>query len=183
MFFYGHYNSTGEDHPFVQVNSTDNAPIRSMTVTPSWVYTPNSTLVNEARFGYDRVSFDFVNIDVNTPASTYGINTGVTNPLAGGLPSIVITGFGNGGTPVIGTAFNRPQYFTPNPYWDVQDSVSIQHGKHSIKIGGEFAHVEADAAVFNNGRGRFNFFGGQLLGGTSTSLEDFFAGALSGATL
>ena len=183
MFFYGHYNSTGEDHAFVNQLATDNAPIRATTITASWVYTPSSNVVNEARFGYDRTTFDFVNVDVNSPASTYGVNTGVTNPLAGGLPSIVITGFGNGGTPVVGTAFNRPQYFTPNPYWDVQDSVSIQHGKHSIKIGGEFAHVEADAAVFNNGRGRFNFFGGQLLGGTSTSLEDFFAGALSGATL
>jgi len=183
MFFYGHYNSTGEDHAFVNQNATDNAPIRTTTITASWVYTPNSTVVNEARFGYDRTTFNFVNIDVSSPASTYGVNTGVTNPLAGGLPSIVITGFGNGGTPVVGTAFNRPQYFTPNPYWDVQDSVSIQHGKHSIKVGGEFAHVEADAAVFNNGRGRFNFLGGQLLGGTSTSLEDFFAGALSNATL
>ena len=184
MFFYGHYNSTGEDHAFVSQNATDNAPIRTTSITSSWVYTPNSNVVNEARFGYDRTTFDFVNIDVGATAnSAYGVNTGVTNPLAGGLPSIVITGFGNGGTPVVGTAFNRPQYFTPNPYWDVQDSVSILKGKHSIKIGGELAHVEADAAVFNNGRGRFNFLGGQLLNGNSTLLEDYFAGALSGATL
>ena len=185
MFFYGHYNSIGEDHPFVQVQSTDNAPIRAMTVTSSWVYTPNSNVVNELRFGYNRVSFDFVNIDVNTPASTYGINTGVTNPLAGGLPSVVITGFGNSGTPVLGTAFNRPQYFTPNPYWVIQDSVSIQKGKHSIKIGGEYAHLEADAQVFNNGRGRFNFLGRGI--GTplanSTPLEDFFAGTPSNGVL
>jgi hypothetical protein len=195
MFFYGHYNSTGEDHAFTNQLATDNAPIRATSITASWVFTPSSTVVNEARFGYDRTTFNFVNIDVNSPASTYGVNTGVTNPLAGGLPSIVITGFGNGGTPVIGTAFNRPQYFTPNPYWDVQDSVSVQHGKHSIKIGGEFAHLEADAQVFNNGRGRFNFFGGQLPAAAfpcappnqatscSTSLEDFFAGTLTGATL
>jgi len=148
-----HYNSTGEDHAFVQQNSTNNAPIRATSITSSWVYTPNSTVVNEARFGYNRTTFDFVNIDVNTPASSYGINTGVTNPLSGGLPSIVITGFGNGGTPVLGTAFNRPQYFTPNPYFDIQDSVSILKGKHSFKIGGEYTHLEADAQVFNNGRG------------------------------
>jgi hypothetical protein len=185
MFFYGHYNSTGEDHAFVQQNSTNNAPIRAMTITSSWVYTPNSNVVNEARFGYNRASFDFVNIDVNTPASAYGINTGVTNPLAGGLPSVVITGFGNGGTPVLGTAFNRPQYFTPNPYYDIQDSVSIQKGKHSIKIGGEYTHLQADAQVFNNGRGRFNFLGGGV-GSTlpgSSSLEDFFAGTPTNGVL
>jgi hypothetical protein len=180
MFFYGRYQALGEDHPFVQVQSTDSAPIRTLSITSSWVYTPNSNVVNEARFGYDRASFDFVNIDVATTANGtgYPINTGVTNPLAGGLPSITITGFGNGGTPVLGTAFNRPQYFSPNPYWDVQDSVSVQKGKHAMKLGGEFAHLEADAQVFNNGRGRINFVGGGIglpLPG-STSLEDFFAG-------
>jgi hypothetical protein len=166
MFFYGHYNAIGEDHPFAQVQSTDSAPIRTMSVTSSWVYTPNSNVVNELRFGYDRASFDFVNIDNSSSASSYGLNTGITNPLAGGLPSITIAPFGNGGTPVVGTAFNRPQYFTPNPYWDIQDSVSVLKGKHSIKIGGEFTHLEADAAVFNNGRGRFDF----------ASLANFFAG-------
>jgi hypothetical protein len=67
----------------------------------------------------------------------------------------------------------------------VQDSVSVQHGKHSIKIGGEFAHLEADAQVFNNGRGRFNFLGGGIGAAlpNSTSLEDFFAGALTNAVL
>jgi hypothetical protein len=185
MFFYGHYNSNGEDHAFVQLPSTNNAPIRATSITSSWVYTPNSTVVNEARFGYNRTTFDFVNIDVNAPASSYGINTGVTNPLAGGLPSVVITGFGNGGTPVLGTAFNRPQYFTPNPYFDIQDSVSILKGKHSFKIGGEYTHIEADAQVFNNGRGRFNFLGGGIgspLPG-STSLEDFFAGTPTNGVL
>jgi len=173
MFFYGHYNANGEDHPFANVLATDTAPIRATTITASWVYTPNSSVVNEARFGYDRTTFDFVNIDVNTPATTYGLNTGVTNPLAGGLPSITIAPFGNGGTPIVGTAFNRPQYFTPNPYFDIQDSVSILRGKHSIKMGGEFAHMEADAQVFNNGRGRFDFL----------RLQDFFSGSLNDAKL
>jgi hypothetical protein len=185
MFFLGNYNAIGEDHPFAQQQSTDSAPIRSWSDTVSWVYTPSSNVVNEMRFGYNRVSFDFVNIDVNTPASTYGINTGVTNPLAGGLPSITISGFGNGGTPIIGTAFNRPQYFTPNPYYDFQDSVSILKGKHAFKFGGEFTHMEADAQVFNNGRGRFDFNGATqtIAGSPSTSLEDFFAGTPSDGVL
>jgi carboxypeptidase family protein len=185
VFFLGNYTAIGEDHPFAQIQSTDTAPIRSWSDTVSWVYTPNSTMVNEMRFGYNRISFDFINIDVNAPSSTYGINTGVTNPLAGGLPSITISGFGNGGTPVIGTAFNRPQYFTPNPYYDFQDSFSLLKGKHAFKFGGEFTHIEADAQVFNNGRGRFDFNGGaQTIGGApSTSLEDFFAGTLSDGVL
>jgi hypothetical protein len=194
MFFYGHYNSLGEDHPFAQIQSIDTAPIRTTSITASWVYTPNSNVVNEMRFGHDRITFNFINSDVGVNASTYGLNSGVTNPLAGGLPSITMNPFGLGGTPVIGTAFNRPQYFTPNPYYDFQDSVSVLKGKHSIKIGGEFAHLEADAQVFNNGRGRFDFNGAQLpqaafaclppaAGSCSTGVEDFFAGLPSGATL
>jgi hypothetical protein len=166
MFFYGNYTAPGEDHPFTNQAFTDNAPITSMSITSSWVYTPSSTVVNEARFGEDRVTFDFVNIDVNTPASTYGLPTGVTDPLAGGMPSIRIAPYGQGGTQVFGTAINRPQYFTPNPYWDVQDSLSVLKGKHSVKVGGEFAHMEADSKVYNAGRGLFEF----------PSLEAFYAG-------
>jgi hypothetical protein len=185
MFFLGNYTATGEDHPFAQIQSTDTAPIRTWSDTAGWVYTPNSNVVNEMRFGYNRISFDFVNIDVNAPASSYGINTGITNKLAGGLPSITIGGFGSGGTPVVGTAFNRPQYFTPNPYYDFQDSVSVLRGKHALKFGGEFTHMEADAQVFVNGRGRFDFNGTtqSVLGSPSTSLEDFFAGTPSDGVL
>jgi len=183
MFFYGHYNAIGEDHPFTSLPSNNNSPIRAWSDTVSWVYTPNSNLVNEMRFGYDRTTFDFVNLDVGQLANGIGnipINTGITDPLAGGVPSVVINGFGNGGTPVVGTAFNRPQYFTPNPYFDFQDSVSVLKGKHSFKFGGEFAHLEADSAAYANGRGRFNFSGTFAFPG-STSLEDFFAGTPSSA--
>jgi Carboxypeptidase regulatory-like domain len=173
MFFYGHYNALGEDHPFAQVQSEDTTPIRSTSITASWVYTPNSNVVNEMRFGHDRVTFDFINVDVGVTANSYGINTGITNPLAGGLPSVTMAPFGLGGTPVLGTAFNRPQYFTPNPYYDFQDSVSILKGKHAIKVGGEYAHLEADSQVFNNGRGRLNF----------PSVEGFFQGVPSGTLL
>jgi hypothetical protein len=166
MLFIGRYTAPGEDHPFTNIAFTNNAPINVWSTTASWVYTPNSNVVNEARFGYDRITFDFVNIDVNVPASTYGLNTGVTNPLAGGMPSVRIAPYGQGGTQVLGTAINRPQYFTPNPYWDAQDSISVQKGKHSLKFGGEFAHMEADSQVFNAGRGLFEF----------GSLQNFFAG-------
>jgi hypothetical protein len=199
MFFYGHYNGPGEDHSFTNEAFTDNAPIRAWSDTVSWVNTPNSNLVNEMRFGYDRMSFAFVNVDVNVPANGVGypIDTGVTNPLAGGFPSVTISGFGNGGTQVLGTAKNRPQYTTPNPYYDFQDSVSILKGKHAFKFGGEFTHIESDSAVYNIGRGLFNFAGGQAFNipitcptgatppcfNSSTSLEDFFAGEPTNAEL
>jgi hypothetical protein len=188
MFYYGHYNGMGEAGPTVNVIDELNAPTRAWSGTASWVYTPNSTVVNEMRFGYDRLSFKATPLNVSTPANGTGnipIDTGVTDPLAGGLPSIVIAGFGNGAS-ILGAFFNYPQYGGPMPYYDFQESVSILKGKHSIKFGGEFTHIESDSALYNTGRGRFDFFGGTtpLLtdctsgGGVAQScpLEDFFAG-------
>jgi hypothetical protein len=185
-FFLGNYTSTGEDHGFVNQAFTDNAPLRAWTVATSWVYTPNSNLVNEMRFGYDRTDFAFQNIDVSskfyTTAGPGLLNTGITYP--GGLPNINFNGEFTG----LGTSTNRPQVFSPNPYYDFQDSVSVLKGKHSFKFGGEFAHIEADAAIYVNGRGTFNFNGGVAIpavGSTpgSDALTDFFAGALTNGTL
>ena len=171
-FFLGDYTSTGEDHGFVNKAFTDDAPLRAWTVATSWVYTPNSNLVNEMRFGYDRTDFAFLNVDrgVLADGKGYVLNTGVTKP--GGFPNVNFNGAFSG----LGTSTNRPQNFSPNPYYDFQDSVSVLKGKHSLKFGGEFAHIEADAAIYVNGRGAFNFNGGQTLAGASTPLQDYFAG-------
>ncbi len=185
-FFLGNYTSSGEDHGFVNQAFTDNAPLRAWTVATSWVYTPNSNVVNEMRFGYDRTDFAFQNIDVSSKfynvAGAGLLNTGIAYP--GGLPNINFNGEFTG----LGTSTNRPQVFSPNPYYDFQDSVSVLKGKHSFKFGAEFAHIEADAAIYVNGRGTFNFNGGAAfpaVGSTpgSDALTDFFAGTLTNGTL
>ena len=179
MFYQTHYNAGGEDHGFLKQGFADQIPIRVISTTSSWVYTPNSSMVNDMRFGYDRTTFDFVNNDINVISNGVGypVNTGVT--ATGGLANIAVGSF----FPT-GTAANRPQYYSPNPYFDFQDSVSVLKGKHSFKFGGEFTHIEADSAVFNNSRGTINFAGGgcpAIAGGLSTGLEDFFCGTPSGS--
>jgi hypothetical protein len=180
-FFYGKYSATGEDHGFVNKAFTDTAPLLSLTTVVSWIYTPNSNVVNDMRFGYDRASFNFINVDQNVFAngtsSGYVLNTGVTNP--GGFPNVSI---GGGGYSQLGNSSNRPQKYTPNPYFDFQDSVSVLRGKHSFKFGGEFAHVEADGAIFVNSRGFFQFNGNGAFAGSS-GLDDFFAGTPTVANL
>jgi hypothetical protein len=151
--------------------------------------------VNEARFGYDRTTFNFVNVDVNKPGGGYTLNTGVTNPKTGGLPNINFNGV-SGFSDSVGTAANRPQYFSPNPYYTISDSISWLRGNHALKFGGEFMHIEAESEVYVNGRGAFNFNGGQLTqpaflcpppnptnASCSTTLEDFFGGSPSAGTL
>ena len=165
------YAAVGEDHPFITSSFLDDFNIRTYTNTENWIYTPNSSLVNEMRFGYVRL--DYV-ITSNDASLTDPIATGLS---IGGLPDINIGNFTQ-----IGTWHNRPQNLSPNPVWDYQDAVSYLKGKHSYKFGYEFSHIEADSDTPNYGRGRVIFDGGEAFA-NSTPLEDFFAGAPTKGTV
>ena len=184
FFFLGNYTGVGEDHAFVNQAFTDTSPIRAWSNVESWLWVPSPTTVNVFRFGYNRVDFGFLNNDANvlSDGKGYPLNTGVTNP--GGLPNIYISPFGSfGGGSYLGTNPNRPQSAGPNPVFDFTDSISYLRGKHAFRFGGEYTHIEADSLVYVSGRGRIGFSGGNLLNGTSTGLEDFFAGLPSKAQL
>jgi hypothetical protein len=180
----GHYNGVGEDHAMVNPAFDDTVSIRNWTYVANWIWTPSSRVVNELRFGYSRNTQKLDPLDQNVIADgkNYPINTGL-----GGFPNINVAGLFDGGS--FGSWRGRPQDNGPNPYYDVQESVSYLSGKHTFKFGVEFAHMEADGNVHDS-RGTFNFNGGStFLNGTgcdptngtnSTSLEDFFAGCLSG---
>ena len=151
----GNYVGDGEDRGFINPIFLNDYPIETWTVSGNWDYTPNSRMVNEVRFGYNRASLTMGNSAdvVNSP-----VDTGATVP---GLATIVVKPFGQ-----LGTWHSRPQRTSPNPYWDAQESLSYLVGKHSLKFGGEFAHIEADVDVPDYGRGRIDF----------SNLENFFAG-------
>ena len=51
------YVGKGEDHPFVTSAFLDDFTIRTYTGSGTWDYTPNSTMVNEVRFGYNRMEY------------------------------------------------------------------------------------------------------------------------------
>jgi hypothetical protein len=183
LFIIGDYVGSGEDHPFVSTAYLDNFLIKTYTASGTWDYTPNSTMVNELRFGYDRLEYA---ITSNDAALTDPINTGLS---ATGLPNLYISGFN-----FLGTWHNRPQTISPNPYYDFQDAFSYLHGKHTLKFGYEYTHIEADSNIPNYGRGRVNFKGNQSTepgfacatsstGFCSTSLEDFMGGNPDGGTV
>ena len=173
-----YYDALGEDHPFLNANFEDYIPMRTYTASGNWDYTPNSRMVNEVRFAYNKVLFDFYPADANvlpngsglTGGAGYPINTGILLSNApggpGGLPNINISGFAS-----LGTQHNRPFYFH-NPYYDGQDSLSYLVGKHTLKFGVEIAHIDVASASFETARGRVDFLGGNV----GTPLEDFFAG-------
>jgi hypothetical protein len=174
------YSDTGEDHPFLNPIFENPNTVRTYTIGSDWVWTPNSRLVNDFRFGYDKVNFIFLTNDGSrladgtglTGGAGYPIDTGVT--AFGGLPNINLSSFEK-----LGSWHNRPQSWA-NWYDDFQDNVSYLIGKHAWKFGGEFADIDVTNAVPDTIRGRIDFTGGK---GTCpavaapTDLTDFFCGA------
>ena len=111
---------------------------------------------------------------MNTPASGYGLNTGVSGPFTGGLPRI---GFAGAFVPGLG-GFKWPKFQGPDSITQFIDHVSYTAGKHSLKFGGELHRNEVTGGAFGNARGSITFLGGVAIGtgAGSTALEDFFAG-------
>ena len=174
MYFYGNNNGTVEDFPELQSNWRSKIHTRAQVVGGSWIWTPGSRWVNEFRMGYNRLYQPTFPGDLNTPASGYGLNTGVSGPFTGGLPRI---GFAGAFVPGLG-AFKWPKFQGPDARTQFIDHVSYTAGKHSLKFGGDLHHNAFNGGAFGNARGSITFLGGVAIGtgAGSTALEDFFAG-------
>ncbi len=177
-YFFGNDKAVTQDIQFTtQPYWLSTFDIRTQAASGHWTFTPNSTWVNEARFGFVRYTRGLTPLDFNVPATHYGINTGVTDPSALGMPSIVVFGLG-----WLGGFVAWPANLGPDNNFDFLDQVSYLHGKHTFKFGGEIRYARMASTSPPNGRGRVNFFGGAAFPG-STSLEDFLAGTPANAVL
>jgi Carboxypeptidase regulatory-like domain/TonB dependent receptor len=181
MYFYGDNNGTVQDASELQTKWLTRIHTRAQVAGLNWISTPSPEWVNEARFGYNRLYQPTVTNDINTPASDYGLNTGVTNPLYGGLPRINILGLD--GFPASGLGgFNWPKVQGPDTRFQFVDHVTYIEGKHSFKFGGEIHRDGFEGGAYGGVRGRFKFLGGTAFP-SSTPLEDFFAGAPANGSL
>ena len=170
MYFFGDSNGTLADKQYVQPQYLTLLHTRAQVADGHWTWTPNSSWVNEAHFGYSRMYQPVFPGDQNVLASTYGLDTGVTNPLLGGLPSISISGF-----TALGNGANHPKIIGPDESFDFIDNVSRLYGKHAIKFGGEVRKYLVDQGTFRSARGTIKFSKNSAFHG-ATPLEDFFAG-------
>ena len=181
MYFFGNNSGTVEDFPELQQKWLSKIHTRAQVVGGNWIWTPNTSWVNEARAGYNRLYQPTLPGDLNTPASAYGLDTGVSGPLAGGLPRI---GFGGYFFPGLG-GFKWPKFQGPDSITQFVDHISHPVGKHSLKLGGELHYNHVTNAAYGNARGSITFLGGVVSPGpppanappASSPLEDFFGGA------
>ena len=171
MYFFGNNRGTVEDFPELQSFWRSRIHTRAQVAGGSWVWVPSARWVNEARFGYNRLYQPTLPGDLNTPASAYGLDTGVSGPFTGGLPRI---GFGGYFFPGLG-GFKWPKFQGPDTITQFLDHISYTAGKHALKFGGEIHRDGVRNAAYGNSRGSITFLGG-ILNPASTQLEDFFAG-------
>ncbi|HMK21009.1 MAG TPA: hypothetical protein VK466_01665, partial [Terriglobales bacterium] len=185
MYFYGNNNGTVEDFPELQSKWLSLIHTRAQVLGGNWIWVKNARWVNEARLGYNRLYQPTYPADHNVSAqSAYGLNTGVpSGPLYGGLPRIGF--FGEFQT--LG-GFKWPKLQGPDTRVQFVDQISYTRGAHAFKFGGEIHHDGVSGGAFGNAKGSINFGGGaawSLNTGTvvSSSLEDFFAGAPTNASV
>src|SRR5579863_1703257 len=181
VYFFGNNNGTVSDASQLQAKWLTLIHTRAQVAGASWTWIPNERLVNEARFGYNTLYQPTYVNDHATPASAYGLNTGVTNPLYGGVPRINISDFYIFPQELGG--FNWPKVQGPDTRFQFIDHISYNVGKHALKFGGELHHDSFTGAAYGGGRGRIKFgFGNDAFPG-ATSLEDYFAGVPASASL
>src|SRR5712692_225817 len=156
FYFFGNNSGTVEDFPELQSFWRSKIHTRAQVVGGNWIWTPNQRWVNEARVGYNRLYQPTLPGDLNTPASSYGLNTGVSGPLTGGLPRI---GFGGYFFPGLG-GFKWPKFQGPDSITQFIDHISYNTGKHALKFGGEIHRNAFSGGAFGNARGSITFLGG-----------------------
>ena len=181
LYFFGNNNGTVSDADQLQTKWLTLIHTRAQVAGMDWTWIPTERLVNEARFGYNTLYQPTYVNDHATPASGYGLNTGVTNPLYDGLPRINISDFYIFPQELGG--FNWPKVQGPDTRFQFIDHVSYLVGKHAFKFGGELHHDSFSGGAYGGGRGRIKFgFGNDAFPG-ATSLEDYFAGFPASASL
>ncbi len=116
-------------------------PNRAQTAGITWTHTLSPTALNAFKIGYVRRTANFI------------------GPGSAGFPSIftadpIVGGFGS--------SAGVPQFFTENQF-QYKDDISITHGKHQLKFGGEFRRTRNGSTFSNDQFGTFASWGAEDL--------------------
>ena len=170
-YFYGNQLGTAMTTNVLQPQFLTLMGQRVQTNGFRWTWNPNARWVNDFRVGYDRFQQGLPAtepVDWTKSAASYGVPTGVTGPLVGGLPAIYINGMS-----MLGGDHVLPKLLGPDNLYEFDDTISYLHGNHYFTFGVQEQHWIVNAARYANGRGRLKFTG---CANGSTPLECFLVG-------
>ena len=151
----------------------DNVPRRAQNAMAGETHIFSARLLNELRFGLDRVSAGVFqqNMGRNLNQSV-GLPQVSTNPRDTGLSLIGITGYSP-----IGDEYNNPQHSASTVY-QVTDTLTAVRGRHLFKAGVDVRRLEQNAFRDVMANGYLDF-----LGMTGNALEELLLGMPSVTTV
>ncbi len=110
-------------------------PNRAQTLGVAWTHSLSPSALNQFKIGYVRRTANFL------------------APGTKGIPSL----FSNDALQVsFGASTGIPQFFTENEF-QYKDDISISHGKHQLKFGGEYRRTRNGSTFSNDASGNFDF--------------------------
>jgi len=142
----------------------------------NWTHTVTPRVLNEARFGYNRMRFGYFPQNAGNPlAAKLGIEGVATSPTYQlSFPRVVITGFE--------APSDRVPFFYINNRFQFVDGLSVNTGAHSFKMGVDVSRIQTNTVGFGSTQGDFSFNGSftNLPGitGTGSALADFLLGTV-----
>ena len=126
----------------------------------TWTHVFSPRLLNELRASETRVNFLFQ----ATPET-------VANPLSKN-PNITFLGQGFGGSNPLGISQNMPQG-TNEELYQFQDTVSLTHGRHTLRFGADVGRQLETDVVAQNALGGLSFAAGGALSALDNFLDNF----------
>jgi hypothetical protein len=149
--------SLWDDNPLVRVTRTLN-DYRAQNVGISYTKIVRPTVLNELRFGFNRLranstalqtNTDFTHRDLGFDFRVVTDGNRVLTPREEGLPSIGISGFSgiNSGN----------ANFNNNTVYEWTDNMTISRGRHNFKFGGLYRYSPVDNFGANTARGAMQF--------------------------
>ena len=165
-------------------NYNTHTPTRVQMVALSYVSVISSSIVNEARLGWNRFAEGFYSQDRSFDPTSIGLDTVGTgtpnngNPYNFGMPVMIV-----GGLAQLGADKADPRQRV-DTNWHFIDNISWRSGKHDIKFGYEFRRTSISQIFNRTFRGKLTFSNQFDLAGnlTEKSLQEFLAGTPTGGT-
>ena len=142
----------------------------------------SSSVVNEGRISFQR------NLGANSngvPFTTTQLGMTPINPAITTMNAVTIQGLFNLGGGI------SDDVFDPTDQFQIADTISWSHGKHTFRWGGDFRRIQLNTQTDSNPRGSFVFTGaytsqfvnGQAVPGTGYDFADFLLGVAQQTSL
>ena len=142
-------------------------PRRGQNAAVTFTHMPSSRMVNDLRFGYNRVSIGVFAENTSTSNASVGLNSLSANPRDAGLSVISVAGYSP-----IGHEYTTPQESTSDTF-QLSDTATFSRGHHLVKTGAEWYGVRQSAYRDVQSRGFLTFIN---QGYTGNALADLLLG-------